>query len=289
MLNAATTTLTVMELEEVIENIRFLPPTPEVLPKLQKLMSDPNSNVNDILALIKVNVSLTAQIVRVANSSFYGGSSKVENLDQAVNRIGFHEVYKVVAFVATNNILGDKMILYRLKPGELWQQSIRAAMLLQVLTRVTGIDDDTAYTIGLLHSIGRIILNYHYLENTESYNFALGGEIEPEQEREYFGADYAEAGYVLLRKWSFPEGVAEPIRYQLDPLNAPSHKRLTCLLALGVYGTQHMNARPKYLADLVKPDPELLEVLSLEPEELVNCIIQAKANLNDINDLVDAL
>ena len=117
-----------MELSDIIKNIQNLSPTPQILPKLRELLKDGNSSVNDILALIKVDQVLAAQVVRASNSPFYGAAKPSENPEEAISRIGFKEVYKLVAFVASSHVLTGRTEPYDYKPNELFHNSITCAI-----------------------------------------------------------------------------------------------------------------------------------------------------------------
>ena len=83
-----------MDIDQVIECAGKLSPSVQLLPKLLKLLADPDSSLADIIAIIKLDATLTAEIIRVSNSSFYGSAEACNSIDQAINRIGFQDVNK---------------------------------------------------------------------------------------------------------------------------------------------------------------------------------------------------
>ena len=148
-----------MEIEVILDSVSDLPPTPQILPKLQSLLKDDNSTMEDIVKLVKMDAPLTAKVVRLSNSVFFGSATPSKNIEDAVNRLGFQEVYKVVSLVASQLVLGGGLESYKLKEGELWKQSVYTAIAMETIGTKVGQEASSLYTIGLLHSIGKAIIN----------------------------------------------------------------------------------------------------------------------------------
>ncbi len=129
---------------------------------------------------------LTAKILQVCNNPQFGGVSQVSDLNEAIMRMGFGEVFRIVASVVSAQALGGSQPGYGLKRGELWEHSAVTALAAQVIARDRGLDANQAFTAGLLHDIGKIVLagvlegEYARLvEETESRNHSL---LEAERE-----------------------------------------------------------------------------------------------------------
>lgn len=146
----------IMELETVIASIDYLPPTAKILPKLQKVLRDEESGVEEIAALIKVDASLTAEIIRIRNSAYFGSPTQSRNIHEAISRLGYSKIYRTVSLIVVKEILGNALPVYQLKQGELWEQSILTATMMEGLANEIGEDSDTAYTTGLVHNLGKI-------------------------------------------------------------------------------------------------------------------------------------
>lgn len=278
-----------MDVKTVINNIKQLPPTPEILPKLRALLHDGNSSVNDIISLIKLDQSLAAQIVRVSNSAFYGAQKPSQNLEEAVNRIGFNEVYKLVAFVASSHVLSGDNPLYGLSGTELWEASITCATIMQHLAQTAGDDSDTAYTIGLMHAIGKVAINAYFQLNKKPLPGERFSDASREKERECLGFDHTEAGAALLAHWKFQDDICAPIERQFEPLKAGTHKRLACALSIAKHTLPSIALKPQAIAQGLDYDEEVLAEIGLDEDELICCIMAAKAALHDIHDLIQSI
>ncbi len=224
-----------MHLPNIIEEFDDLPPAPRLLPQLQKLLRDPNTDQSDLVALLRVDSALTARIIRIANSAYYGSSSRSENLSDAISRLGFKDVYHVTSLAISSNVLGTALPAYNLKAGDLFEQSLACATLLSSLpkTAENPVDEETRFTIGLLHSIGKIVVNSYFLKRgMEIYSENREEELTFAEERGLLGFDHAEAGAAILHKWNFPERICSAIGYQLEPLKEPNNACLAAQLSL---------------------------------------------------------
>ena len=278
-----------MELEEIISNIKNLPPTPQILPKLKELLKDGNSSVNDILTLIKVDQALAAQIVRASNSPFYGAVRPSGNLEEAISRIGFNEVYKLVAFVAASHVLGGSMEIYGYKANELFHQSITCATIMQMMAQSGAEDSDTAYTIGLMHAIGKVVISHYCIEEEIVLTLNASKTFNHNDEVEQLGFHYAQAGAALLRHWRFHDDVAVPLECQFRPTSNAHHLRSSCMLSVAKDSIQHIQNSPQRIGDALDPPEEILEHTGIGKDELITAVIAAKAALHDIHDLLEAV
>ncbi len=119
---------------DLINGVTRLPAAPRVLPKLQGLLRDPNSTLDDITKLLKLDAGLAAQILRLSNSAYYGVKTKFSVLDLAINRIGFNEVFKLVGAIATRDLLSGELSFYNMNKSQLWRLSVACANYMSILS-----------------------------------------------------------------------------------------------------------------------------------------------------------
>jgi HD-like signal output (HDOD) protein len=279
-----------MDIETMINSIEELPPAPRILPKLQRLLRDENSGIHDIISLLKVDVSMTARIVRISNSAFFGAREPSQSLEEAVTRMGFGEVYKVVSMAAAQQVLAQPAPLYEMKQGQLLDQSISCAvMMVEGIARHLRRSLDAAYTVGLLHAIGKVVINEYYMNHGIDLYETEDGKVaafDEAMERKVLGFDNAEVGAGLLRKWGFPEDICEPIAYQLKPLEAPSHTEFSAMLALSRDALPFVQQRPgSPIADFAG-EPALLERTGLTPDDWIDCVANAREGLEEIQGFI---
>lgn len=287
-----------VDIEKIVNSIDTLPASLQIMPKLQMLLSDLNSSMADIIGLIKTDASLVTHIVKVSNSAYYGGSSHCSTIEDAMNRIGFTEAYNIIGYVAARHVLQRDLIIYDLPAAELWERSVRCATSMQILGRqikavqsYTLPDSGIAYTVGLLHSIGMMLINdYH-----ENYPIGrlkdLKVPLTPEVEREFWGFDNREAGACLLEKWHFDRDITLPIRHQGDPMQSPNFQPLACLLAIvseavETLPTDLLRKDPQSLRDDFRPSSIHMKIVGISKKDLLEGI---SSSLKDFQKLSNSL
>ena len=130
-----------MDLHDLISSEVKLPPSPQILPKLQTVLNDQECSVFDVVSIVKMEASLMAKVLQASNSAFYGMAEPCKSLEDAVNRIGVQETYKIVAMSVANEAIGEGLPFYGMGQGELLEQSLVAAVLMtEIATRKPWLD-----------------------------------------------------------------------------------------------------------------------------------------------------
>ncbi len=189
-----------------------LPTIPAVLTKILQLVEAESARASELVGVVEHDQVLTAKILRLANSAFFGQSRKVATIPRAVVLLGFSTVRNLALGVKVWDVLAAGLAKARVE--ELWRHSVEVAVAAKLLVgRLRAGDPDEAFTAGLLHDVGRIVLAS---KHRDSYWNALGGgsEAEPIEaiERATFGVDHAEVGGWLLEAWGLPPMIVEAAR-----------------------------------------------------------------------------
>ena len=150
---------------KLVSALRRLSPAPMVLPRLQRLLADPNAGLFQVVELVRLDSALTARVVQMSNSAVFGRGSKCGTIEEAVNRVGFHEVHRLVATAAASAVVVQSLSAYGLDDKAMWKESIACAFAAELLASRAGEDSAEAYTVGLLHAVGRVAINNHALAN----------------------------------------------------------------------------------------------------------------------------
>jgi len=189
---------------------------PVILSSALELLRDPQSDIESIAELVGRDSALVADIIRCANSAYYGGGSS-SNIGDAVQKIGLKETIRIlnvaVARIVSNRDLG----CYGIHGSDFWAESLFNGLFIQALAKETGeADPDEAYTAGLLRFIGRLAIN-QTLENLHGGLFWDGSEPITHWELENVGLAQAEAGAILMATWHFPQRIVQAIGAQDHP------------------------------------------------------------------------
>ncbi len=204
------------DFKRAIQAIDALGATPAILVKVAKLVQDPNADLDTIGALLKNDGPLAAGIIRISNSPYYAPATFHSNLTSAINYIGLREVNRVVSLSLARQLFARDLTSYGVSAKDYWSGAIAAALMMEALGKHSGLNAEDAYTIGILHAIGRVLINRVIEEKGFTIYWNAPQPI-AEWEREAVGFDFTEAGSMLLEHWHFPASTCEAIRWQLDP------------------------------------------------------------------------
>ena len=217
--------------ETLVAGLGALPPTAQILVRLQSLLADTNSDLDDISALLRLDAAMTTRVIKISNSTWYNRGSPCHTIEESVNRIGFSEVFEVVSIAVSSALVAQPLAAYGRGAISIWRESVACALAGELIAESLGEDSSTSFMNGLLHAIGRQAIN--------RYAVAVGKLLADEGfPRDHSGAEFvllgytqAEVGACLLKKWNFiPENI-QPIRNQYTPTEAPEpHDRLAVIL-----------------------------------------------------------
>ncbi|HEX5680300.1 MAG TPA: HDOD domain-containing protein, partial [Desulfobacterales bacterium] len=206
--------------ERILNGIRELPAMPQVLSEIQTQMAGADINTRKICGLIEADPAIATKVLRSANSAYYGQSGRVATTTGALNLIGLKGLLEVVALAGAQRLLVGRLPGYGYQAEDLWKHSLAVACgsKLLALRQDPGISE-TAYIAGLIHDVGRIILDRLVLEmKAEIAEF-----MEREQktfldaETRFFGVNHARVAAEVCRKWKFPGAMAVAIGWHHEP------------------------------------------------------------------------
>jgi putative nucleotidyltransferase with HDIG domain len=194
-----------------------LPTIPTVLARILQLADSESASGKELIAVIEHDQSLTGKMLRLANSAFFGQSRRVATIPRAVVLLGFSTVRNLALGVKVWDALGTGIARTRL--DELWAHAVAVGVAAKMLAgRLRAGDPDEAFTAGVLHDVGRLVLAMRF---RDEYWQAVGdaGEVEPivARETERFGVDHAEVGGWMLEAWSLPPPIVETVRGHHGP------------------------------------------------------------------------
>ena len=211
----AKTKLKPADFKRAIQAIDVLGATPAVLTKVAELAKDPNTDLETLCDVMRNDGSLAADIIRISNSPYYAPATLHGSLASAVNSIGLREVIRVVNLSLARQLFARDLPSYGITAQDYWSASIASALVMEALAKQLGLNQEDAYTIGILHALGRVLINRVIEEFGATIYWNENQPIE-EWERGAVGFDYAEAGALLLEHWRFPTPTCEVIRGQLN-------------------------------------------------------------------------
>lgn len=267
-----------------------LPTTPQVFSRLSAAMKNPDISVEEIVSVVQLDASLSARVLRLSNSPQYGRGGTTSTLEDAINRTGFQEVYRLVGAAMSSQLYVTGLPVYGVGGDELWSNSLTSAVALEHLADASGEDRRIGYTLGLLRSVGRLLLQ----------RLAAGALVPPLSgrkataalveawERDTFGITSAEAAEQLFDLWRFPERLANPIQFQFKPTAAPPRERFAALMHLAGYISEKLDRGIPIEKSAWAPDDDILFMAGIDNDALEACLEKTRGSAGQMESLMRA-
>ncbi|WP_034298563.1 HDOD domain-containing protein [Herbaspirillum sp. RV1423] len=218
--------------EEITDAVLQLPSLPNIVIELINALDNSDVDTNTLAQKISHDQALTAKVLGLANSSFYGMQSKVGSIPHAVAVLGFNSVRSLVtaaAVVETFSAGKSQGLDY----AEFWKHSIATALAAKAIAKCLGLNQDSAFIAGLLHNIGRLVLaTYSPMRYQEvlSWRSVHDGDLIA-AEVHILGIDHKTAGRAVLQHWKFPSSIVDTLNAASET-NPHEHHRAASLVAV---------------------------------------------------------
>jgi putative nucleotidyltransferase with HDIG domain len=202
-----------------LAQIKEISTLPHVMTKIMEIITDENSSAIDLAEEIAKDASLTAKILKMVNSAYYGFYREIAKVSDAVVVLGFNEIRRISLAISVIEIFGSQSEDRRL---EFWNHSFTCAAMSDILAKKYSLQEHGAFTAGLLHDIGKSILDQYFndmfmevREHMQEHSMSAH-----EAEQALYGFDHADIGYWLSERWNLPVTLGEAIRCHHRPESA---------------------------------------------------------------------
>lgn len=276
-------------LDKLIDRSGKLGTLPAIVHRIFDVMDNPSSTAIQIGRIINEDPALTARLLKLVNSPFYGFVSKVDTVYRAIALIGHRELRSVV--LATSAIKAFDGIPADLVDMEaFWKRSLNTAVVARVLAAFRREKEIERYFIaGLLHDIGSLLLYLQLPEqqaqaivNHHTRNIPLW-----QAEKDLFGFDHAEVGGELLKKWNLPPLLCQSVRFHLYPEQAPEANQSSAwLVHLAWQIVRHHVDRDSLLPEEAEVDAAVWQANELSPDVLPQILEKAEQQFMASKDII---
>ncbi|MEK6736307.1 MAG: HDOD domain-containing protein [Pseudomonadota bacterium] len=221
-----------MDARVIAANANSLYSLPEVALRINELINAGDATNAELEEVILHDPTLTAKVLKIVNSSYFGFSQKIETVSRAIVLIGQKELRNLA--IATSVASTFKGISPKLVNMEVfWYHSVTCGVITRLIAaHLNRKEQERFFIAGLLHGIGKLIFFSQFPRESERILRLenQSDEVVTEAEQEIFGFTYAELGAELLKQWQLPDNIWRMIAFQLDPFNDSSYKEDTCIL-----------------------------------------------------------
>lgn len=219
---------------EILDRVRELAVLPHVVYRVMELSATTESPATVIEKAIVVDPGFSSKLLRVANSSYYALPRKVTSIREAIVFLGFKAVREMAMTVGLYDMFIGKTDRESLRRRAWWRHSVDTAVASRyVAQQLRRLDPENAYTCGLLHVIGKTLLDRFGGRDYEVVNVLVQqGKDTAQAERMVFGCDHEVVAVAAAEKWGFPDELIAGLRYLSDPGPDQPHREYGAVVSL---------------------------------------------------------
>ncbi|MGA2243504.1 MAG: HDOD domain-containing protein [Verrucomicrobiota bacterium] len=277
-----------MTAPEIINKVKNLPPISQAALKLVNLLEQSSISNDEIVQVIKCDNVLTAKLLRACNSPYFGLDEPVASVDQAVLMLGHQQILHIVLTLAFGSAMVVPLPGYAVEANELWRHSLMTATAAEIVALEAfdlHVETPVAFTVGLLHDIGKLAMNQALTPETQHEIRQLVEQqscSRTEAEKKILGAHHGEIGACLLKSWNLPEEIVEAVANHHEPVFKP-RPRLSVITHVANCLAHLAGSAPGWDGFAVRVAPAAVAVLDLDEARLELLL----ASVRDRFDRVD--
>lgn len=276
------------KLKRIMTQVRSFPGMPATAAKLLPLLKDQDTGAGEIEDILRYDPGLTANILKLTNSAYFGIPSRVSSVRQAVMLLGWKRLIQLVMTMCMSALMNKPIPGYDLPRGELWRHSITVSIAAEILVKFLKIAEaEEVFTAALLHDVGKLILGGYVQEDLQTIDDMVNKGISFEvAEYIVLGTDHAQVGGRILKNWAFPADLVNAVHWHHNPESCETQCVLSDIVhmanSLGLMTDRGNNGN----GDRIEPDPEVTSRLGLKPSHLERLAEQTR---NDYKKIAAAL
>ncbi len=202
---------------DIASIIDGLPVAPRLLAELAPRLQQADAQVEDVAAVLRRDPGLTGRLIAAANSAAYAAAEPSQSLEEALARIGFRETFRIIGAVAAQHLADEPLRSYGVGPQRVRENALFAALVMEELAPEAQLEPRAAYTMGLLRSVGKIVLDRLAARRGGIEPFAPELGDLAEWEKAGVGRVNTEMAATVLQRWGFPEPTSDAVRDHYAP------------------------------------------------------------------------
>ena len=205
-----------MQLEELLAQAKALPSIPRVVSEVMTELNKDDPDPRAISEAVATDPGLTARLLKLANSAFFGLTREVVSVPDAISVLGFNHLRTLVQAVALSSS-------FKSVPGvnleQFWRYSLNTAKICRTLAKSLRYNDGAAFTAGLVHAVGDLVMHIGMPDAMAKLDWTVSplDMKRAEAERAALGYTYADVSAAFALKWDFPEAIVRALKHQLVP------------------------------------------------------------------------
>lgn len=276
--------MTKIAMAEIIKRVKDIPAFPHIVTKIIQLAESPDSTIQDLENTIIQDQSLTATVLRFANSTHYGYSRTISTISQATVVLGFNAIKSIAMAASVSQLMSRELTGYALEKEALWRQSQTCAITARyVAKKVKYSKPDEAYVAGLLRDIGKVILDTYLKETMDEIHLIVDeqGISFFEAEERVLGFHHGQVGESIAEKWQLPKDLTESIALHHKPEKAVINPKLAAITHIADALVMMMGIQIGVDGLAYGFSDQALQILGLDEEDLQEIMAEIVDLLED--------
>ncbi|MBT8359028.1 MAG: HDOD domain-containing protein [Desulfobacterales bacterium] len=278
-----------MEDLNIIAKVEAFPSLPAGTTKLLSLLDDSNAAVAEIEEILRMDPGLTANVLKLSNSAYFGFPSEIGSVHKAIVLLGAKRLIQLVMASCVNSVMNKAVPGYDLSPGEMWRHSIAVSVAAEgLIQELNATKADEIFTAALLHDVGKLVLGEFVKDDIKKIEKIASKDVSFEvAEQIALGTDHAEIGAQILKSWGLPSQIVNAVRWHHNPDATDESSTLVdivhvanvlCLMigiGVGREGLQY------------RPSPEVTERLGIKSVHLEKVASHTLGWVSDLTDIYE--
>lgn len=273
---------------ELVQSCTTVFTLPEIYIRVRDVVDDPDSTMDHLAEVLKMDPAISARLLRIVNSPLYGFPKQIDTISRAVNIVGMQAINDLVTATTVGRTFSG-MPIQLMDVSTFWRKSVLCALLAGKIATSCGLEDGERFFIeGLLRDIGHLVL-YQTIPQRAQSALIEAGYLQSslaEVEQSNIGCDFAEVGAELIRSWCMPVQIEQAIRCQLSPNDAGEFIFHASIVHLAGVVTDHEELEPSRRPAALPFSPHAVTATGFVPANLSVLLRDAQAQLHDTLALI---
>jgi putative nucleotidyltransferase with HDIG domain len=277
-----------LTLEKIINNAGELVSLPDVFVRVNELVNNPHASAADIGQAVEQDAALTARLLKIVNSPYYGFPSSIDTISRAITIIGIQDLHDLVLATATVGTL-SKIDSERINIEKFWRHSLYCAVISKILAEhLHENSTERMFVTGLLHDIGTLVM-YQAIPDECSQAIELAKETGQDvhaAEKSIIGFSHNEVGAELATRWNLPGNIIEVIRHHHEPEQANSHPLDVALIHIANFITNTLDESCNRTGNIAHINKATWAMAGLQPTIIEDVLEKADSKFAEMHKLL---
>ncbi len=275
---------------EIADQTLEIATLPEVTIRIIDVVQDPTSTAHDLHKIVRNDPALSARVLRVVNSAFYGLPGQIGSIDRAIMLLGLNAVKNIAIAASIGKMFKSSVICDDFSGKDLWTHSVAVGAANKLITSEIGLElPDEAFLSGLIHDIGLVaVMQCHRKDIPDIIELVKGGMPYRQAEEKVIGANHEEIGMALTAKWKFPRSFQYVSGHHHHPMDLAKENRvLSVVTHLSDILCAQQNIGLSLTVEEDTVSDEILEEVGISREKFDEIAGQIESELEIVRTLIE--